>query len=415
MAGLTKKQILDKKDDPERLEDLYRSAPENFRETLLSLAKDKPRSKLFEFWRVRLEYADKATPLPAVPIAVVLMIATFFGILVRIPETFLSDVWYYPRFAPFITIISVATYFLYKKPDRLLINGVVIFSILTSLYLTVLPEWQSSDSIVMALIHLPLTTLAVLGLCFVQQEWRKTEQRIAFIRFCGELFVLGSLILIGGGVLTAFALGLFELMGVDVGEWYLENVGVIGMVSTPLVAAYLYDSILKRKLYIMVLLSKIFSPLFCIFVFSYIAVMMIEGHSPFINREFLVVFNGLLILILGIVIFSVATRGRNSKIYIIDYVNILLVSATILINVLALSAITFRLFEYGITPNRFCVLGVNWIVFIHLIIIAIAYVRVITHQSDFDFLRKKVVGYFPVYCSWFIFVTYILPLIFGFI
>jgi len=50
MAGLTKKQILDKKDDPERLEDLYRSAPENFRETLLSLAKDKPRSKLFEFW-----------------------------------------------------------------------------------------------------------------------------------------------------------------------------------------------------------------------------------------------------------------------------------------------------------------------------------------------------------------------------
>ncbi|MEC7849019.1 MAG: hypothetical protein VX736_04845, partial [Candidatus Neomarinimicrobiota bacterium] len=82
MAGLTKKQILDKKDDPERLEDLYRSAPENFRETLLSLAKDKPRSKLFEFWRVRLEYADKATPLPAVPIAVVLMIATFFGILV---------------------------------------------------------------------------------------------------------------------------------------------------------------------------------------------------------------------------------------------------------------------------------------------------------------------------------------------
>ena len=143
--------------------------------------------------------------------------------------------------------------------------------------------------------------------------------------------------------------------------------------------------------------------------------MMIEGHSPFINREFLVVFNGLLILILGIVIFSVATRSRNSKIYIIDYVNILLVSATILINVLALSAITFRLFEYGITPNRFCVLGVNWIVFIHLIIIVIAYVRVITHQSDFDFLRKKVVGYFPVYCFWFIFVTYILPLIFGFI
>lgn len=414
MAEITKK-ILKKIDDPEKLEALYRSDPENFKGTLLSLAKDKTGSKLFEFWRVRLEYAGRATHPPAVPIAVVLLIAAFFGLLVRIPETFLTNIWYYPRFAPFFTILSVSTYFLFKRPDRPLTIGLVIFSILTSLYLSLLSDWQSSDSVNMALIHLPLTTLALLGLCFVHHEWRETEQRIAFIRFCGELLILGTLILIGGGVLTAFALGLFKLMGVDIDEWYFENFGVIGMVSTPLVAAYLYDSILKRQLHITVLLAKIFSPLFCILVFSYLTVMMVEGHNPFFNREFLVVFNGLLILILGIVIFSVATRGRNSKIYITDYVNILLVSATILINVMALSAITFRLFEYGITPNRFCVLGVNWIVFIHLIIIAIAYVRVITQQSNFDLLRKKVVGYLPVYCSWFIFVTYFLPLIFRFV
>ena len=415
MAERIKKQILDMKDDPDGLEDLYRSDPEHFKKTFLSLVKDKPGSKLFKFWRVRLEYSDQAPIPPAVPLAVVLLIAAFFGLMVRIPETFLTDEWYYPRFAPFFTILAVATYFLFKKPDRLLTNGLVIYSIITSLYLTVLPDWQSSDSVTMALIHLPLTVLVLLGICFAQKEWREREQRIAFIRFCGELLVLGTLILISGGVLTAFALGLFELMDVDIGEWYLKNVGVFGMVSTPLIAAHIYDSILKRKLYIAVLLAKIFSPLFCIFVFSYIVVMMIGGNSPFVNREFLVVFNGLLILILAIVIFSVTTRTRNSKINITDYVNIFLVSGTILINVLALSAITFRLFEYGITPNRFCVLGVNWIVFIHLIIIAIAYARVITQQSDFDLLRKKVVGYLPVYCCWFIFITYFLPLIFRFV
>ena len=143
--------------------------------------------------------------------------------------------------------------------------------------------------------------------------------------------------------------------------------------------------------------------------------MMISGHSPFVNREFLVVFNGLLILILGIIFFSIVTRSRDSKIYVADYVNVLLLSASILINLLALSAITFRLVEFGFTPNRFCVLGVNLIIFIHLIIIASAYVRVIMHQIDFDLLRKKVVNYLPVYSCWFVFVTYLLPLVFGFV
>jgi hypothetical protein len=95
--------------------------------------------------------------------------------------------------------------------------------------------------------------------------------------------------------------------------------------------------------------------------------------------------------------------------------NVLLVGATLLINTLALSAIIFRLVEFGLTPNRFCVLGVNLIVFFHLIIIAIAYVRVIMHQADFDILRKKLVDYFPAYCFWCVFVTYLLPLVFGYV
>ena len=415
MTELTKKQILDKEDDPQALEDLYRSDPENFKVSLLSAATQKPNSKLFKFWRVRLEYEGGDKNPSAVPIPVVCLIVAFFGLMVRVPENFFTEIWYYPRFAPFFIVLSVATYFLFKNPNLLFSIALSIFSILTSIYLILLPNWQSSDSVTMALIHLPLATLIFLGICFVQKDWRETEQRIAFLKFCGDIFILSTLILLGGGVLTAFAMGLFELMGVDIEDWYLSNVGVIGIVSIPLVATYLYDSILQRRLYITELLAKIFSPLFFIFVFAYIIVMMIGGYSPFVNREFLVVFNGLLILILGIIFFSIVTRGRDSKIYITDYVNVLLVSASILINIIALSAITFRLVEFGFTPNRFCVLGVNWIVFIHLIIIAIAYVRVIIHQIDFDLLRKKVVSYLPVYCCWFVFVTYLLPLVFGFV
>ena len=40
MAERIKKQILDMKDDPDGLEDLYRSDPEYFKKTFLSLVKD---------------------------------------------------------------------------------------------------------------------------------------------------------------------------------------------------------------------------------------------------------------------------------------------------------------------------------------------------------------------------------------
>ena len=115
MAEITKKQILDKEDNPQALEDLYRSDPVKFKVSLLSAAAQNPASKLFEFWRVRIEYEDPALPFSVVPIAAVMLIAAFFGLLVRIPETFLTETWYYPRFGPFFTLLSVATYFLYKN------------------------------------------------------------------------------------------------------------------------------------------------------------------------------------------------------------------------------------------------------------------------------------------------------------
>ena len=56
MTKLTLKLILEKEDDPDGLENLNRSNPEDFKETLLSAFVLKPDSKLFKFWRVRLEY-----------------------------------------------------------------------------------------------------------------------------------------------------------------------------------------------------------------------------------------------------------------------------------------------------------------------------------------------------------------------
>ena len=56
MTKLTLKLILEKEDDPDGLENLNQSNPEDFKAALLSAFVLKPDSKLFKYWRERLEY-----------------------------------------------------------------------------------------------------------------------------------------------------------------------------------------------------------------------------------------------------------------------------------------------------------------------------------------------------------------------
>ena len=115
MAELTINQILVKEDDPRGLENLYRSDSDAFEAAMRSAVSLKPESVSFQFWQARFErYMEVENP-SVVPIAVVLMLAAVFGLIVRIPEIFLTEIWYYPRFAQFFTVLSVATYFLLKN------------------------------------------------------------------------------------------------------------------------------------------------------------------------------------------------------------------------------------------------------------------------------------------------------------
>ncbi len=62
----------------------------------------------------------------------------------------------------------------------------------TAVYVSLLPVL--SDSVVMALIHLPVVFWAFLGIVFMGGSWREADSRIRFIRYNGELVVLGSLV-----------------------------------------------------------------------------------------------------------------------------------------------------------------------------------------------------------------------------
>jgi hypothetical protein len=403
-------------DDPEALEALYRSDPTTFGRSLPQVASAAPDSLLWRAWRARLaEERPVERIINRTALAVTIAIALLAGLLVRLPGMALGEDWYYPRFAPMIVMLALATYFWRAHQDRRLLIGGVTLAIVAGAYVSLLPG--ETDSVVMALLHLPIVFWALLGLSYTGTGWRNAETRIDFVRYNGELVILTALVGLGGMVFSGMTVALFQLAlggSGDVGEWYFENIGIVGVIAVPVVATYLYDVVFRRRTGIPPVLARVFAPLFLVMATSYLAVAFMGGKSPFSDRSFLITCNGLLLVVLGIAIFSIVERDRKAPVGLPDSINLALVAVTLVINSIALAAIVFRLASFGFTPNRVAVLGANLVIMVHLARIGLAYLRVVRKTADFADLRQAVSGHLPVYAAWAAIVVFVLPLVFGF-
>jgi len=235
-----------------------------------------------------------------------------------------------------------------------------------------------------------------------------------YIRFNGELLIHTTIILIGGVILTGLTYNLFDLIDPQMGHWYMKNVVVYGVAAAPLVATFLVDRILTKHFKIAPLLARIFTPFFLLTVVSYLLIMVVKQKSPYHDREFLVAFNGLLLTVLALSVFSISERIPEKSAGFGDMVNIGLVVMTLVIDIFALSAILFRLASYGFTPNRIAVLGANLLICFHLSGITYHYVCCIRRGHLFAPLERWIVGYIPIYTIWSVIVTFGFPLLFDF-
>jgi hypothetical protein len=406
-------RILELLDHPEELEALYREAPEVFRASLEEASRTAPDSVALRVWRARLEYREpgrRASWRGKLGYAIAIALAC--GALVRLPALWLSEDWYYPRLAPSLVILALGAYFWIERRTRRHLIAGLILALAAVGYVRLLPAY--TDSVNMALIHLPVVFWAFLGLVFMGDSWRDADSRIRFLRYNGELVVLASLVALGGMVFSFVTVTLFELVSENIEERYFENVGVFGATAVPIAGTYLYDAVFGRRTGIAAVLARVFAPLFFVMAVTFLIVSFVGGQNPFIDRSFLITFNGLLLVVLGISVFSIVERAEESQVGLMDYINIALVIVTLLIDAIALSAILFRVVSFGFTPNRVVVLGANLIIIVHLGWICWTYVALARRRASLAALQRVVVGYLPVYVAWAAVVAFLLPLVFGF-
>lgn len=401
---------------PHELEQAYHSDPAAFRLWLDAAFAQHPEAALLQAWHARLYYQESArSQATNNSLLYTVLIATVVWALAKLPAyVTLADDWFYPRFIPFVVVSGLVSWFLVNQTSErklLLQVGGALGAALVALLL--LPHDRGSDSITMALIHMPLLLCSILGFVFGSGRWRDIGQRIGFIRYGGEALILAALIVAGGGVLTALTLALFNLIGMDLNVWFFEYVVLWGGLSAPLVATWLWDQVLQRQSRLAPMIANVFSPLFLLMTMAYLLALLSEQRSPFNDREFLIVFNALLLVVWGITVFSVIGRGERAS-RLLDVTNLSLVTVTLVIDAIALAAIVYRTMEFGITPNRIAVTGANLLIFIHLVWIGVEYARAFQRGGSAQVLTTTIARYLPAYTGWALFVVLVLPLLFRF-
>lgn len=411
-----KDQILTSFKDPASLERLYRNNKSSFKKEFNARYPELKGSTLAEFWNERLNYeSDDISWGSAREVIFVLLASLVAGIIAKFPALFgIDEEFFYPRNIGFIIFPMLAAYFAWKnKLSAGKIAVIAISFLIAATFINSLPNVGESDPLILSCIHLLLALWAILGFSYVGGKRNNDEQRLSFLKYNGDLLVISALICIAGGIMTGTTIGLFAVLGVNIEQFYFEYIVVFGLPAVPIFGTYLIQTNPQLIGKVSPVIARIFSPLVLVMLVIYLIAMFYSGRDPYIDREFLFIFNVLLVGVMAIIFFSVAgsAESRKSKPEVV--ILILLSVVTILVNGIALSAILFRISEWGITPNRIAVLGANLLILVNLLIVTGKLLKATSKKENLDGVGNIITGYLPIYVIWAIIVTFSFPLIFG--
>ena len=412
-----KAEILESLSQPNAMEKSYRENKALFAQVFNTIYPEIQENLSAQVWHARLNYqSDEISWGNRNELIFVIVAALVSGLIAKIPAIIGINLdFFISRNISFVVFPMIIVYFLWKQ--KLATKSLVfpfIAILLSVLYINFLPNKIYSDSILLACIHLPFFLWAITGYTFVGGNVNAVDKKIRFLRYNGELVVMSAIILLSGFIFSAITIGLFSLLGVQIEKFYANYVAIFGISAIPILATYLVQNNPQLVNKISPIIAKIFTPMVFLTLFIFLATLIYTRKNLYGERDFLLLFNILLIGVMAIIIFSVteATKSNHSKFTLYSLLGLSILA--IISNGIALSAIAFRLFEFGTTANRLAVLGGNLLIFSHLIIVAYALLRVIREKSAVERVDFAITLFIPFYGIWAALVTFIMPLLFNF-
>ncbi|MDX1646467.1 MAG: permease prefix domain 1-containing protein [Longimicrobiales bacterium] len=326
---------------------------------------------------------------------------------------------FYPRNISFFTLPFIVAYFAWERPlsgvARWWLAGVFVLAAaaVNAFPFSSLPT-GTADTEVLTILHLPIALWLAVGVAYVGGAWRRSEARMDFLRFTGELLIYYVLIALGGGVLIALSFALFQAIAVDVEPLVEGWILPCGAVGATVVAAWLVEAKQSVIENMAPVLARVFIPLFTLVLLTFVVTMAVTGRGIDVEREILIAVDLLLVVVFGLLVYSISAREPLAATGFFDWIQLTLVGTTLLVDVLALWAIGSRISDFGFTPNRLAALGMNVVLLVNLAGSAFLYLRFLRGSGSVSRLWAWQTTYLYVIAGWASVVAFVFPPLFGY-
>ena len=409
--------IIENLTNPAKLEQLYRSEPAAFTAAFRAVYPEIKSELSAQFWHERLGNSPSEITWGGtkdwVFVGVVALMVAFF---MQLPDLFsISHDFYFPRNMSFIAMSGLAIYFASRQGlawrQVIVPLGLVLFSIL---FVNFLPDNPASNTLILTCIHLPVFMWLLVGYVFSGANLSIESKRIEFLRFHGDLLVMSAVILLAGGLFTALTINLFGLIGLKIEDFYFRYLIVSALPTVPLIATVLVQQNPTLVNKISPVIARIFTPLVTVMLVIFLGAFSYSGKDPYNDREFLLIFNAILIGVMALLLFSVSEATKESGSPFNRLILVVLAFLAIINNGIALSAIAFRLIELGLTPNRIAVLGSNVLVLLNLIFVTRELLGLLKGHKNLTDVEASMTRFLPYYALWAAIVSFVFPIVFSF-
>ncbi|WP_291300700.1 permease prefix domain 1-containing protein [Desulfosporosinus sp. BICA1-9] len=184
-------------------------------------------------------------------ITLVVIFALLAGTLFKIPELFGFGLLdqdgeikiFFIKNLSFFILPFIAAFFLIKRKAGLKTWATILgIFILAAVIINVYPSFDPHHTEVLTIFHLPLFLWLVVGATYIGREWQGSKGRMNFIRFTGEAFIYGVLVMAGVMVLFLFTLVIFEAIQIDVEKFLAEYLLIYGGCAAAMITVYLVEA-----------------------------------------------------------------------------------------------------------------------------------------------------------------------------
>jgi hypothetical protein len=324
---------------------------------------------------------------------------------------------FYARNLSLFVLPLLTGYFAWKR--RLsagTLRWLALAFVAAALFANAYPFAPRGSTEMLTALHLPIALWLAVGIGYAGSRWSQVAGRMDFIRFSGELFIYYALIAAGGGVLTGILLMLFKTIGINAEPFVQRWLIPCGAAGAVVVGSWLVEAKQSVIENMAPVLTRLFTPMFTALLIAFLGALLFTGRGVNFERDMLIAFDLLLVLILALLLYSISARDPRSPPGAFDLMQVVLVVSALLADAVALWAIGARITEFGFSPNRVAVLGMNVILLVNLAWSAVVYTRFLRGQrGSFAVLERWQTSYLPVYSVWAAMVVIVFPPLFGFI